>query len=180
MSKSKANSAQIRDEMSKGQRRSPVRAAIQRLLIAQDTVTSGDVARAAGVSRQGAHYQLIAMTELGELIHEGRGRGSRFRRGAFLSYHYDLGGLREDEVWLEESAEQRRRGVEILHNPKIQPLLNFVFTSMVNNVIDHSRGSARDTTQLVSALASRCAVSRSEHRYRRATTSMLDVETSMA
>lgn len=130
--------------MSKGQAESPILAAIRRLLAAQDTVTSGDVARTAGVSRQAAHYQLRGMAERGELLHEGAGRGSRFRRDAFLSHHYDLAGLAEDRVWSEEYAELQRRDLEILDNKKIRPLLNFVFTEMVNNAIDHSCGSAID------------------------------------
>lgn len=144
MSKSKVNSALSQDGMSKSKHSSPIRAAIERLFAAQDTVTSGDVARAAGVSRQAAHYQLSAMTASGELIHEGLGRASRFRQRALLTYHYDLAGLTEHHVWLEESAELRRRDLEILDNPRIQPLLNFVFTEMVNNAIEHSRGSVLD------------------------------------
>ncbi|MHB8244618.1 MAG: hypothetical protein ACYDGN_04550 [Acidimicrobiales bacterium] len=130
--------------MSKGQATSPVLAPIRRLLAAQDTVTSGDVARAAGVSRQAAHYRLRAMAERGELLHEGAGRGSRFRRSAFLSYQYDIAGLSEDRVWAEEDAELRRGALQILDNPRIRPLRNFVLTEMVNNAIDHSRGSALD------------------------------------
>jgi STAS-like domain of unknown function (DUF4325) len=127
--------------MSTGKANSPVIAAIEGLLLAQDTVTSGDVARAGHVSRQAAHYQLAAMAARGELDHEGAGRGSRYRRRAFLSYRYDLAGLTEDEVWFAERAELRRRDLKILDNARIQPMLNFTFTEMVNNAIDHSLGS---------------------------------------
>jgi hypothetical protein len=128
--------------MSKRQVGSNVTAAIHRLLAVQDVITSGDVARAGSVSRQAAHYQLTAMVKRGELEHEGAGRGSRYRRRALLGYQYELIGLAEDEVWFEERAELVRRDLEILDNPKIMPLLNFTFTEMVNNAIDHSRGAA--------------------------------------
>ena len=130
--------------MSKGQSQSPVANAIERLLAASDAITSGEVASAAGVSRQAAHYHLRAMANRGELIHEGAGRGGRFRRAALLVYRYDLAGLREDIVWSEENRELRRRDLPTLDNPKILPLLNFAFTEMLNNAIDHSRGSEVD------------------------------------
>ena len=114
--------------MSKGQSQSPVANAIERLLAASDAITSGEVASAAGVSRQAAHYHLRAMANRGELIHEGAGRGGRFRRAALLVYRYDLAGLREDIVWSEENRELRRRDLPTLDNPKILPLLNFAFT----------------------------------------------------
>jgi hypothetical protein len=128
--------------MSKRQSASPVVDAIGRLLAAQDTVSSGQVASAAGVSRQAAHYHLSAMAGRGELVREGAGRSSRFRQAALLVYRFDLAGLREDLVWSEEDRELRRRDPEILDNPKIRPLLNYAFTEMLNNAIDHSRGSA--------------------------------------
>ena len=127
--------------MSKRQVNSKVTAAIERLLAAQDVLTSGDVARAGHVSRQAAHYQLSAMVKRGDLAHEGAGRGSHFRRLALLAYHYNLNGLTEDEVWFEEKTEIGRRDLKILDNPNIMPLLNFTFTEMVNNAIDHSRGT---------------------------------------
>lgn len=132
------------EKTSKRKGQSPVRLAIERLLAAEDTVTSGEVARAAGVSRQAAHYHLRAMVEQRDLCHEGAGRGGRFRRLAFLGYHYDLAGLEEDRVWSEEDAELRRRDLEVFDNPKVRPLLSFVFTEMVNNAIDHSRGATLD------------------------------------
>ena len=88
---------------------SPVISAIERLLSTQDTVTSGDVAEVAHVSRQAAHYQLSAMAARGELEHEGAGRGSRYRRRTLFTFHYELDGLAEDIVWAEEKAELQRR-----------------------------------------------------------------------
>jgi hypothetical protein len=130
--------------MSRRRAESPVISAIERLLSTQDSVTSGDVAKVAHVSRQAAHYQLSAMATRGELEHEGAGRGSRYRRRSLLTFRYKLDGLTEDTVWAEERAELQRRDLEILDNPHLLPLLNFTFTEMVNNAIDHSRGSILD------------------------------------
>ena len=128
----------------KRRKESPIISGIEQLLSTQDTVTSGDVAKAAHVSRQAAHYQLSAMAARGELEHQGAGRGSRYFRRALLTFRYKLDGLAEDTVWAEEKAELQRRDLEILDNPRLLPLLNFTFTEMVNNAIDHSRGSKLD------------------------------------
>ena len=117
---------------------------IDRLLATEDSITSGQVARGAGVSRQAAYNRLRAMAERGELIHEGERRGGRFRRTAFLVYRYELDGLREADAWSEEMGELRRRDLPILDNPKIEPLLNFAFTEMLNNAVDHSDGTVAD------------------------------------
>jgi STAS-like domain of unknown function (DUF4325)/Histidine kinase-like ATPase domain len=123
---------------------SPIPAAIERLLDASGYLTTGAVARLSGVSRQGAHYHLSRMVDRGELLHEGRGRGGRYRRAAYLTFHYNLVGLKEDEVWAQENSQLRIRDPEILDNPHIPPILNFAFTEMLNNAIDHSGGSVVD------------------------------------
>jgi hypothetical protein len=130
--------------MSKKIRPSKVAEVIDALFSRQDTVTSGDVARQGGVTRQAAHYQLRAMVERGELQPEGAGRGSRYRRKALLRYHYPLAELSESDVWASEKRDLIRRDLDILDNPRIMPLLNFTFTKMVNNAIDHSKGSTLD------------------------------------
>jgi hypothetical protein len=129
--------------MSKRQERS-ISATIEQLLDASGQLTTGDVARSAGVSRQAAHYHLSRMVKRGELVHEGKGRGGRYRRAAYLTFHYELPGVAEDAAWAQEDAELRRRDPEILDNPHIRPILNFAFTEMLNNAIDHSSGSVVD------------------------------------
>ncbi len=47
-------------------------------------------------------------------------------------------------MWAEEAAERRWRDLEILDNPMVRPLLNFVFTEMVNDAVDHSQGATLD------------------------------------
>ena len=130
--------------MSKRQGQSKIVHVVTQLFAAQEYVTSGDVARAGQVTRQAAHYQLSAMVKRGELEHEGAGRGSRFRRRDLLTYHYELNGLTEDAAWWESKSELTRRDLKEFDNPNIMPLLNFTFTEMVNNAIDHSRGSTLD------------------------------------
>jgi hypothetical protein len=119
----------------------PIATQIRSLFEAHDTITSGQVARAAGVSRQAAHYRLKEMEARGDIVHEGAGRAGRYRRRAQRETHYPLQGLKEDEVWGEESRALRELDLAVFDNPKVRPVLNFTFTEMVNNAIDHSQGT---------------------------------------
>lgn len=114
---------------------------IARLFAARTHVTSAEVAAAANVTRQAAHYHLARMTERGELIHEGSRRGSRYRRSAQRTHTYQLAGLTEDEVWGDERIAMREIDPEVFETPNVVKILNFAFTEMVNNAIDHSHGS---------------------------------------
>jgi hypothetical protein len=118
-----------------------ITAEIEALFASHDTVTSGQVAQAAGVSRQAAHYNLKEMEKRGDIIHEGAGRGGRYRRRAQRQTVYSLHDLKDDEVWGEEIIALRQMDLAIFDNPKVRPILNFVFTEMVNNAIDHSGGT---------------------------------------
>jgi hypothetical protein len=130
--------------MTKGKDPSRIPEAIGQLLSANDSVTSGEVAKVAGVTRQAASVWLRAMVEHGILVHEGTGRGGRYRKVATLAYRYPLGGLREDEVWSNEFAEIKRRDPVVLDNSNVGSILNFAFTEMLNNAIDHSKGQRVD------------------------------------
>lgn len=57
-----------------------VNGVIERLLDANPNVSSTDVARAAGISRQAAHKQLSRLVAGGALLVEGKARASRYRR----------------------------------------------------------------------------------------------------
>ena len=108
-------------------------------LLAADlpSVSSGDVARAAGVTRQAAHYHLSRMVENGELLRTGAGRGTRYVRNADLDRRYPIRGLEEDHVWREATgALPMIVGAE----PNVRSILTYAFTEMLNNAIDHSRG----------------------------------------
>ncbi len=109
-----------------------------RLLVADLlSVSAGDVARAAGVTRQAAHYHLSRMVETGELLRSGAGRGTRYVRNADLERRYPLEGLEEDYVWREVSA-----GLPAIDSaePNVRSILTYAFTEMLNNAIDHSQG----------------------------------------
>jgi anti-sigma regulatory factor (Ser/Thr protein kinase) len=103
-------------------------------------VTSSEVARAANVTRQTAHYHLSRMTARGLLIHEGLRRASRYRLNAQRSHSYPMEGLTEDEVWGDERIALRQIDPLALEKPNVNQILNFAFTEMVNNAIDHSKG----------------------------------------
>ncbi|MDE3044693.1 MAG: ATP-binding protein [Acidobacteriota bacterium] len=118
-----------------------VPAAIDRLFLTHDVITSSDVAREAGVTRQSAHAHLAHLSNVGELIHEGARRSSRYRRRSARAQTYALEGLREDEVWGAEKAALRAIDPEGFDNANVVRIMNFAFTEMVNNAIDHSRGS---------------------------------------
>lgn len=115
--------------------------AIDRLLAAQPSVAPREIAHAAGVTRQAAHRHLVALVASGELVREGAGRSTRYRRRALLSHTYDLAGLREDEVWAAERRALTERDPDVLAGGTVNQVLGFALTEMVNNAIDHSRGS---------------------------------------
>jgi anti-sigma regulatory factor (Ser/Thr protein kinase) len=114
---------------------------IERLLYARPYVTSPEIAAAAGVSRQAAYQWLTRMTSDGLLIHEGNRRSSRYRISAQRSTTYPLDGLTENEVWGNERIALREYDPDIEEMPTFRQALNFAFTEMVNNAIDHSKGT---------------------------------------
>jgi anti-sigma regulatory factor (Ser/Thr protein kinase) len=113
---------------------------IERLFAARTYITSSEVAAAAGVTRQAAHYHLSRMVKSGVLVTEGARRSSRYRLKAQYSSEYELAGLSENEVWGEQRWAFRRIDPDILDTPNLIQILNFAFTEMVNNAIDHSKG----------------------------------------
>jgi anti-sigma regulatory factor (Ser/Thr protein kinase) len=114
---------------------------IEQLLFSRLYVTSPEVAVAAGVSRQAAYHWLTRMTSDGLLIRDGNRRSSRYRRKAQRAATYPLDGLTENEVWRNERIALRQFDPDIDEIPTFRQVLNFAFTEMVNNAIDHSKGS---------------------------------------
>lgn len=109
-----------------------------RLLVAdRGEVSAGEVARAAGVTRQAAHNHLAQMVKTGELERLGAGRGTRYVRSADLFLRYPLQGLEEDRVWrqVEDRLPEIARARE-----NVRSILAYSFTEMLNNAIDHSGG----------------------------------------
>jgi hypothetical protein len=123
---------------------------IDRLFSARTSITSSEVAAAAGVTRQAAHYHLRRMVDSGLLVAEGARRSSRYRLKADHSSSYGLEGLSENEVWGAERLTIREIDPETLDTPNLMQILNFSFTEMVNNAIDHSRGSTLDVRWFLS------------------------------
>lgn len=117
-----------------------VRGTIDALLDAHARVTAGEVALAAGVTRQAAHYHLARMVREGEIELVGRGRGAHYRRLVVCANRYPLAGLSEDAVWLAERRALELAGAEEFSLPNVQRILAFAFTEMVNNAIEHSSG----------------------------------------
>jgi hypothetical protein len=128
-------------ETSKRKGEGKVETAIDRLLAAREFITSGEVASAAGVTRQAAHYHLKNLESRNQLVHSGAGRGGRYRRPAQRTTEYPLSGLQEDLVWTTENSHLKRLDLEIFDNPRVEPILNYSFTEMLNNAIDHSKGT---------------------------------------
>lgn len=108
---------------------------IRGLFAERDEISSGEVAQAAGVTRQAAHYHLRRFVEMGELTLVGAGRSSRYARRTDWSAQYAAAGLEEDLVWRELKDSVKR--VQELPDTAAG-VARFAFTEMINNAIEHS------------------------------------------
>jgi anti-sigma regulatory factor (Ser/Thr protein kinase) len=117
------------------------------MLRERNALTSGDLAQAAGVTRQAAHRHLNQLVTEGTLRREGAGRGARYRlRAARIEVRRPRAGLDEFSVW-----EVIERGVPELaaQSRDVQATLHYVVTELVNNAIEHSESkSVRVTVDL--------------------------------
>jgi anti-sigma regulatory factor (Ser/Thr protein kinase) len=104
-------------------------------------VSAGEVAEAAGITRQAAHYHLSHMVEAGELFLRGAGRGAHYVVATAFARTYPTAGLHEDAVWREVVAATPE--LEALP-VNVRSILAYAFTEMMNNAIDHSRGENAD------------------------------------
>jgi anti-sigma regulatory factor (Ser/Thr protein kinase) len=135
MSKGKDSEGPLPAGSSKGKDEIPE---LIRLLAADRmSVSAGQVARAAGVTRQAAHFHLARMVRDGELERVGAGRGTRYLRRADLDLRFPIAGLEEHRVWaqVEDSVPEMARARE-----NVRSILAYSFTEMLNNAIDHSGG----------------------------------------
>jgi anti-sigma regulatory factor (Ser/Thr protein kinase) len=128
---------------------------IRELLLERGEISSADVQVIAGITRQAAHYHLRTLARTGEIVAEGRGRGTRYTL-PFRPARYPLAGLEEHRVW----ADRLEAEPWLLELPgNVVDILRFAFTEMVNNAIEHSRGtfvevsSARTDTDVVFEVA---------------------------
>jgi anti-sigma regulatory factor (Ser/Thr protein kinase) len=123
------------DDMRLGRDR--VREIVDGLLGGAASFASGDLVRAAKITRQAAHRHLGAFVRAKILVREGAGRGARYRAGASAAprLRYRRKGLSEDAVWTQaEERVARLRGLPENANR----ILHYALTEIVNNAIDHS------------------------------------------
>lgn len=100
-------------------------------------VQSSEIGDALGVSRQTAHSILKALTERGDLLRTGRGRGTRYalEESASRSWSHPTRALREDRL----VADLLARDPAFAELPGwADDVLTYALTELVNNVIDHS------------------------------------------
>ncbi|MBW3604305.1 MAG: DUF4325 domain-containing protein [Actinobacteria bacterium] len=128
------------------------RAIIIRLLRERSTVTSRELAEAAGLTRQAIHPHLVALQRDGVIASEGRGRATRYHVAAF-SRRYPTDGLAEDTVWRDvlDAVDELRNGPV-----QVTDIVAYTLTEMVNNVIDHS--AAREVDVRVRSVDARWVI----------------------
>jgi len=98
------------------------------------------VGRSLGVSRQMAHRILSRLVDEGNLVRSGAGRSVSYRDSGGLPFvrHYPRAVIAEDRVWDEVS--NACHAVGALSKPA-RSILQYAFTEMLNNAIEHSGGS---------------------------------------
>jgi anti-sigma regulatory factor (Ser/Thr protein kinase) len=107
------------------------------LVADRPSVSAGEIAAAAGVTRQAAHYHLARMARDGELERRGAGRGTTYAGVADLDLRFPLAGLEEHLVW-HQVQDRLPQITETREN--VRSILTYAFTEMLNNAIDHSGG----------------------------------------
>jgi STAS-like domain of unknown function (DUF4325) len=112
--------------------------AIESLISGSRSVSAGQVAREAGVTRQAAHYHLRRLLERGRLRMIGAGRGTTYVAAFEIERTYSIPGVAEDLAWRDLVA-----AVPDLSTSEAALRVNrFAFTEMVNNANEHSGGSS--------------------------------------
>lgn len=104
------------------------------LLAARGRATSGEIARAAAVSRQTAHAVMTGLVRDGVVEARGSGRGAHYVATGFRRYEWQVEGLEEHRVWEDIKGDPALRDVPA----PAEPILEYSVSEMVNNVIDHS------------------------------------------
>ncbi len=112
--------------------------AILRFISARGEASTGEIARAAGVTRQAVQYHLARLLAAGIVRRTGAGRATRYSRTASYTKRWQIGETTEDEVWSEIQAD-----AECLADiaDEARSILRYAVTEMVNNAIDHSSGT---------------------------------------
>ncbi|MDH3813999.1 MAG: DUF4325 domain-containing protein [Acidobacteriota bacterium] len=124
------------------------------LFQAGQALQAGEVAEALGVTRQTAHRHLRQLVAEGRLIVEGAGRSTRYRSAIPREERrYPIDGLEEDRVWEEMCGPS---SFVATVSDRSRAILQYVFTEIVNNAIDHS--GATEVEVLVSQRGTAVAV----------------------
>ncbi|MEA2023182.1 MAG: DUF4325 domain-containing protein [Actinomycetota bacterium] len=113
---------------------SNVKALALHLLTLHGRLTSGELAREGGVSRQTAHAVLVGLVGDGVAEAVGAGRGAHYVPAELRSHRWDVNGLEEHSVWRDLLRDE---AMETVEDPA-RSVLEYAVTEMVNNVIDHS------------------------------------------
>src|SRR5919197_1176829 len=102
-------------------------------------ITTGTVARRAGVSAPTAYMTLMHLVDIGQLEHVGAGRGAHFRHvePPIVELHESRADLQESELWDRLATLPAIKELR----PNVRTILNIAFTEMVNNAVDHSQGT---------------------------------------
>ena len=111
----------------------------------KSAVSTSDVARALGVSRQAAHRHLRRLAAEGAIVSRGAGRSSRWEIASLeRTFRYRAATIAEDRVW-----------TEIAREPPVTALADeprriaaYALTEMLNNAIEHSKSKTVDVSVL--------------------------------
>lgn len=117
---------------------------VHRLLEESGSFTTSQVAGRAGISRQAAHRHLAGMVARRELARTGAGRGARYQRApaARVGHTFRTAGLDESEVW----AAVRDEVTAGSTRAEAEQVLQYAFTELLNNAIDHSGSETVDVS----------------------------------
>jgi hypothetical protein len=129
--------------------RAEIEEIVNRLMLTKGTFASGDVTAETGLSRQAVHRYLRALVAAGALVRDGAGRGARYvpAKVAFKARLQNAPGLAEDRVWEEACA----LFPKLSESRSAAAILQYAFTEMLNNAIDHSGSAAIDVSLDVDA-----------------------------
>lgn len=115
-----------------------VKQSLAELLSKAPTVAVSDLVERTGLSRQALNAHLRRALASGELVREGGGRSTHYRRPerARFEIRRALRGLREEDLWLELREFLRQELPE--RGDPADSILAYAVTELVNNAIDHS------------------------------------------
>lgn len=112
--------------------------------LARGSVSTDEAMALLRVSRATAQRRLRELAAAGRLRREGAGRGSRYVVGQ-TRWERPLAGLEEDRLWAEAKPAVAAFGL----SDRELGTVGYTVTEMINNAIDHSRGTAVVVTATV-------------------------------